>query len=151
MTYTVRYAHLDKFSDLNIGDTVSRGTRLGMMGNTGTQLIHLHIDCVEGAIRDPWTLQSSELGLRKSAHRQLNYFIDHELFDFEVVVATPYNCQDYMVKTGKVHLAYDVVPEDRNRTRDHYWIFWNRTPQGMLISRYETEGYGKAEHYQFEA
>ena len=152
MTYTVRYAHLENLPAVDLGQMITRGSEVGFMGNSGASFgAHLHIDCVEGSHRTPWSLQGTEEGILKSAHRQLNYFIDRELFDFEIVTTTPYNCPDYMTQNGKVHLAYDVVPEDRWRTEEHYRIFWNRTPPGIVIAKYRHPGYGNCVHIQFEA
>lgn len=152
MMYTVRYCHLQGPGYLNVGGSVPPGAAIGKMGNTGaSQGDHLHIDCVHGCHVSPWHLSDMEEGKVKPAYRQINYFIDKDLFDYPIVTTTAFNDIDYMITTGKVHLSYDVVPEDRRKTKDHYVVYWNRSFQGTVIANDYDDGYGYYVHISFNA
>jgi hypothetical protein len=149
MTYTVRFAHLQKKPHLAIGDRILRGDYLATCGNTGASMgRHLHIDCVEGLRPSVWTLANSEHGVVKSSPRQLNYFIDKELFggnDF--VVTTPYGDYAYQNELKKVHLAYDLIPVDGIS----WELYWNRSAQGTVIYNEHHVNYGNCLMISFEA
>ena len=152
MMYTVRYCHLQGPGYVKIGDVVYPGEALGKMGDTGaSQGAHLHIDCVHGCHVSPWHLADMEQGKVRPAYQQINYFIDKDLFSHPIVETTTFNDIDYMITTGKVHLAYDVVPEDRRKTQDHYIIYWNRSMQGTVIANGYDDGYGYYLHVEFNA
>jgi len=56
--YFSRYIHLDSISeDLKIGDTVKRGQKIAVIGNTGTQYVHL--DFQFGQLSDCSTVKNS--------------------------------------------------------------------------------------------
>jgi len=151
MIYTVRFCHL---SDIYVseGDTVKLGNTICKMGDTGTGTgAHLHIDCIDGARGESYTLAMMEAGIVKPALRQLNYFIDKGLFGVPLVITTPVADAEYMIKYDKLHLAYDVVPEDRKRTDKHWDILWNRTNNGRVLAVGKNAGYGKYIHMGFEA
>ena len=151
MIYTVRFCHLSD-TYVSEGETVKAGDKIGRMGNTGAGTgAHLHIDCIQGVRGEPWTLELMERGICTPALRQLNYFIDAGLFGVPLVITTPIADAEYMIKYNKLHLAYDVVPEDRKRTDKHWGILWNRTNNGRVLAVGKNAGYGKYIHMGFEA
>jgi hypothetical protein len=139
--YTVRFAHLKKVPGYTVGDKIIDGTYVGTMGNSGqSTAAHLHIDCVEGYQELNWTLKDTENGMPKSAPRQLNYFIDKYLFRTDIAVTTNYNDLEYMNDLDKVHLAYDVVPA--NRDPAFFDIWWNRSKEGTVAALGTHSAYG---------
>lgn len=151
MIYTVRYCHLSQIY-VDKGDTVKFGDKVGRMGNTGVGTgAHLHIDCVEDVRNKIFHLADMERGIVKPALRQLNYFIDDDLFGTPLLITTPIADADYMAKWKKLHLAYDVVPEDRKRTDKHWDIFWNRSMKGTVLATGNDSGYGNYVYIGFDA
>lgn len=152
MTYTVRFAHMEKAPEWKEGDLLSRGAVIGRMGTSGqSTALHLHIDCVEGKAWVPYKL--SQIGtLWPSSEKQLAYFIDKELFGVEPLVTTPYMDPEYRKAFGKDHPAIDVVPIDRKATRKHFDIHWNRSMRGeVTLIVYQPESYGHCMYVAFEA
>lgn len=150
MWYTVRYAHLKKVPGFIEGDKIIDGMMIGTMGNSGQSSgAHLHIDCVEGKQTGNWKLHDTEQGVPRSAHRQLNYFIDVDLFKTPIAITTYYNDIDYQNTLNKVHLAYDVVPE--NRDPAFFDIWWNRKWKGIVTAKGRDKNYGNFILIAFEA
>ena len=152
MTYTVRFAHLERAPAWKEGDVLRRGAVIGRMGSTGqSTAAHLHIDVVEGRAWVPFKL--SQIGsLWLPSEKQLNYFIDEELFGVAPLVMTPYMDPAYRKEFGKDHPAIDVVPEDRKKTRKHFDIHWNRSMKGEVsLVVYQPESYGHCVYVAFEA
>lgn len=150
--YTVRFAHLAETA-LKVGDRLLYSMRVGIMGNSGSEKtgIHLHIDCTEGENTFRYGLADIMRGRPRPNKKQLDYFIDVDLFHFRPIVTTGYLDEEYKKLFGKEHPAYDVVPEDRHQTRDHFAIYWNRTRAGTVI-RLDTAdpGYGLCVYVCFE-
>ena len=152
MIYTVRYAHLESKSIHGIGDKIKRGTCIGMMGNSGQSTApHLHIDCVEGSQTSLWRLKDYETNEMVSAHRQIQWFIDAELFGIEPLITTSYNDLEYFRRFDKVHLGYDLVPTDRHQTKAHWYIYWNRSMDGKVLYNDFDNGYGNTVLIGFKA
>ena len=143
MKYTVRYAHLDYVPDFQVGDEISRGDRIGRMGSSGqSTAAHLHIDCVELVRNHNWSLKDMEIGLITPNIRQLNFFLDKELFNSPVHITTYIGDPEYQAKRGKVHIAYDVVPKNRHITNEFYDIYWNRSMKGVVTFTGTDDAYG---------
>lgn len=143
MRFTVRFAHLEDFPGLKKGDTVYKNTTVGKMGNTGQSTgSHLHIDCVRQFQTHPWSLYDMEHRVVEPAERELNYFIDDELFGVTPIITTYYNDVDYFYEYGKVHCGYDVVPIDRKETDEHFYIKWNRSVPGQVLLVDYNSSYG---------
>jgi len=144
MTHTVRYAHLETAPPHKIGDILKFGDVIGRMGRTGKcTAAHLHIDCVEGLHNGRHTLAQMESGYPKPSPRQLNYFIDFDLFGVTPFVTTYYGDYRYQEIYKKVHPGYDVVPQDRGNTTKHYDIRWNRSVPGRVVQIFDDPtGYG---------
>ena len=143
--YTVRYAHLEKLSDLVEGDMVMGDTKVGRMGNTGKSTAnHLHIDVVEGFIRH--ILRLSQIGYEKDnkytpSLEQLNYFIDGTLFKEEIHITEYFGSPNYI--GGVLHHAYDVVPDNRHlEPGRNFDIYWNRSKTGLVLDSGFDSGYG---------
>jgi hypothetical protein len=153
MIYTVRYAHLKEKPLLSLGQRIWPGDIIGEMGNTGSSTAaHLHIDCVEGLHKGRYSLQMMEDNLPLPSPRQLNYFIDGDLFKVQPEITTYYCDPEYQKHFKKVHPAYDVVPVDRHTTKAHYLIHWNRSMVGTVTAIYEDPtGYGICLYIAFEA
>jgi len=152
LKYTVRYAHLETIPVIGIGETISTGDLVGCMGDTGASHgNHLHIDCVHGKIQHVYHQRDIESGVVMSAPRQLAWFIDADLFGTELLITTGYADPLYLRSEKKLHLAFDVVPENRHITDAYYDIFWNRSAQGEVIAKGFDSGYGNYIHVLFEA
>lgn len=137
MNYTVRYAHLKEKSNLVIGEPVRAGDKLAIMGNTGFSTgPHLHIDCVKGIQDKIYHLSDMENGIIEPAPRQLNYFIDEDLFKAQFAITTVYNELQYFRKYGKIHSGYDVVGVGDGS------IYWNRSHTGTVVYNDFDKGYG---------
>ena len=153
MTRTVRYAHLDTLPALDIGQKIKRNVKIGRMGNTGESVAaHLHIDCVEGSVHHKYSLLDMEEGRQIPDPKQLNYFIDNELFGTEIFITSYYADVEYQRDLKKLHLAYDVVPENRKKTTNNFDIFWNRSAEGTVIAKYfDKDGFGNTIHIAYDA
>jgi len=148
MYYTVRFAHLKNRPDFRAGEEIHHGEFLGTAGNTGaSDGIHLHIDCVEGIISRVWKLSETEHNCPQSCPKQLNHFIDSNLFKSDIAVTTPYCDHEYMKSYGKVHHAYDVVPKDRKS----WGIHWNRSKVGSVLLAGPDPDYGNVLLVGFQA
>lgn len=148
MKYTVRYAHLETTS-LKAGDKIKTGEVVGIMGNTGQSTgAHLHIDCVFGRQSKKYTLADIERGDYESCPRQLNHFIDAELFGCKPIITTYYAEPEYMRTFKKLHLGYDVIPSGSA----HRVIKWNRSMSGSVSAILnDPAGYGNCVYITFEA
>ncbi len=143
MFYTVRYTHLEYYPRLQLGELITSGDKIGRMGNTGASLgNHLHIDCIRGRTSSIWHLYEMENGTLEPAPRQLNYFIDNELFKTDYHITTYYNDPEYQKELKKIHPAYDIVPVNRKQTTDNYDIFWNRSMKGEVLKVGNDRDYG---------
>ena len=115
---------------------------------------HVHMDVVIGYQHKNWTLYDMEMEVIKADLRQLNYFIDDELFKIKPVITTPIADYAYQRDERKLHLAYDVVPADRHVTDEHYDFYWNRTKKGKVLAVVNDErerGYGNYVLIGYEA
>ena len=147
MFLTVRYAHLDSLPRWKVGDTISEGMMVGRMGNSGqSTAAHLHIDLTTGENAGMYSLLDIENEKPAAGpSKQLLYFLDDELFGVPLVVTTPYAELEYWNLLHKVHHGFDVVPEDRRSTKDHFDIFWNRSMKGKIV-RVANDPYGYGYH-----
>lgn len=161
MKYTIRFAHLETAPAWKVGDTIKSGDTIGKMGTSGQSTArHLHIDCVEGHQVGRYHLKDIEADSPKPAPRQMNYFIDDDLFRYKILITTYYADAEYQRSMKKVHFGYDVVPEDREHwengkkvgTSDHFDIHWNRSVQGTVLRvDYDAAGYGNCLYVGFDA
>ncbi len=154
MKYTVRFAHLEKLPDFIEGQKIIEGNKIGTMGSTGqSQFSHLHMDLVEGFVKI--LLRLKDIGydkIYKPNIKQLNYFIDEELFKIGPVITSYFYDPEYKEMFGKDHPGYDLVPKDRHKSKSHFDIFWNRTKEGKVLSvGYDEKGYGNYILIGFEA
>jgi len=152
MKYTVRFAHLELIPSLSIGEIVGPGDKVGRMGDTGKSYAeHLHIDCVHGKIQHVYHQRDIEAGVVYSAPRQLAWFIDFGLFNYDIIITTGYADPLYLREEETLHLAFDVVPENRHGTDANFDILWNRSLPGEVIAKGFDSGYGNYIHILFEA
>ncbi len=152
--YTYRAAHLLEEPDFRVGDQIVFGNSIGTMGNSGqSRWAHLHNDVVKGYVKE--IIRLSEIGddkKYKPSERQLNFFIDKDLFKVEPHVTTPYMDPEYQSTYGKDHPAIDVVPIDRHQTKKHFPIYWNRSKLGHVLAvGNDPTGYGNYILIGFEA
>lgn len=146
-SYTVRFAHLQELPIPKLGDVIFPGDKVGRMGTTGqSKFAHLHIDVVEG-LQDK-IIRLSKIGyevehIYKPNIRQLNYFVDDDLFGIKPIITSYFYDPDYKQRFGKDHPALDLVPENRHRTKDNYNIYWNRSKTGIILAKgFDDDGYG---------
>lgn len=151
MKYTVRFAHLESKPLWNPGDKINRGDIIGKMGTSGqSTAAHLHIDCVVGAVRNPYKLADIGSSLVPD-QKQLVLFIDKELFGVVPVIKTSFLDAEYKKIFKKDHPAYDIVPIDRLKTKEHFSIHWNRSMPGKVeLVVYQPESYGNCIYISFE-
>ena len=136
---------LKELPDYIVGQKIITDDKIGTMGSSGqSQFSHLHIDVVEGFVRH--LLRLKDIGYEKMYKpniKQLNYFMDEDLFNHDLTITTYFYDPDYNVMFGKDHPGYDVVPSDRYKTDEHFDIFWNRSKEGKVLSvGYDEKGYG---------
>ena len=153
-SYTVRFAHLEELPIAMEGNVIFEGDKVGKMGSSGqSKFNHLHIDVIEGLLNK--IVRLNEIGYEpektyKPNIKQLNYFIDDELFGVKPVITTPFYDPEYKVKYKKDHPAYDLVPEDRHEKnrysdlkKEHFTIYWNRSKKGTILKKgFDDGGYG---------
>lgn len=143
MIYTVRYCHLEHASKLKIGDRLKYGDHIGRMGNTGQSTgAHLHLDGVKGSPKWLFKMHDIEIGILEPIPlRQLNYFIDKDLFKYDYEITTFYGDPRYQSKFKKVHYGIDIIPKDGNP--EYFDIYWNRTKEGNVIFKgHDHKSYG---------
>jgi len=145
-TFTVRFAHLKETPIAMVNDVIFKGDKVGTMGSTGqSKHNHLHIDLIEGLITHIVRLDNigyeDEFSYKPNI-KQLNYFIDEELFGIDPVITTPFYDPEYERLFGKHHPGYDLVPKDRHKTDKHFSIYWNRSKSGIILAKGFDNGYG---------
>jgi murein DD-endopeptidase MepM/ murein hydrolase activator NlpD len=143
--YTVRFAHLVEIPDFRINFQIVFGNCIGTMGSSGkSRFNHLHIDVVENYVVK--IIRLYEIGdykKYKPSEKQLNFFIDDDLFKISPHVTTPYLDPEYKEERGKDHHAIDVVPIDRHSSKQHFPIHWNRSKLGHVLAvGNDPKGYG---------
>ena len=138
---------------LKPGQVIKRGDIVGVMGNTGASNgAHLHLDVVEGLQAGRYNLSDIEHGEPKPSAKQAVLFIDEELFRIKPIITTYYADPEYYKRFAKLHCGFDLVPEDRHLTSDHYTIYWNRTRPGRVAKiMVDDTGYGNCAQLAFEA
>ena len=146
-TFTARFAHLAELPSQKQGDIIYPREKVGRMGTTGqSRHNHLHIDVIESFIHKIVRLEEIGYEFGKSYApniRQLNYFIDNDLFNIMPVITTYFYDPDYKAVYNKDHPAYDLVPIDRHETDKHFDIFWNRSMSGIVLKTgFDPIGYG---------
>jgi len=152
MTYTSRFAHLAE-TTLRPGQTIHRGDIIGVMGNTGSGSgAHLHLDVVEGEQVGRYTLDDVANGNPQPSAKQAVLFVDQELFRVMPFITTQYADLDYYLHWHKIHCGFDLVPEDRHQTVEHFRIYWNRSMPGKVVKIMENDiGYGNCVMIAYEA
>jgi hypothetical protein len=154
MKYTIRFCHLETIPGHKVGDIITYSEKVARMGSTGKSTApHLHMDCVEGYHSTPWRLSDMEHWRQSPSPRQLARFVCDGLFDTKIHVTSWYCDPYYFDRNGNLilHMAYDVVPEDRHETNNHFWIKWPINNQGIMLSLGNDIGYGNYLHVGFEA
>jgi len=136
---------------VKIGDKITRGMKLGRIGNTGdSHGIHDHLGCVHGEQKEVWHLADMERNDPAPAFRQLMYFIDSELFMFPIEITTTCCDFEYFKKYGKIHAAYDLIPGDGWNSTKHFDFYWNRSYDGTAIAVGFDSAYGYYLHVKYE-
>jgi hypothetical protein len=144
---TARFAHLDSLPRWKVGETIHENTIIGRMGNSGqSTAAHLHLDLTRGENAGMYSLLDIENEKPAAGPlKQLLFFLDEELFTVPLVVTTPYAEIEYWNLLHKVHHGFDVVPQDRRTTKDHFDIHWNRSMPGRVV-RVANDPYGYGYH-----
>lgn len=154
MKHTQRFCHLESLPEYQVGDIITTGQKIARMGSTGQSTAnHVHTDNVEGYHSTPWRLSDMEHGRKISSPRQLARFICDGLFDTEILVTSWYCDPFYFDRNGTLilHMGYDVVPEDRHETNNHFWIHWPIQENGFILGLGYDIGYGNYIHIGYEA
>lgn len=148
MNYTARFAHLAAAPMLRSGQIISRGQKIGRMGNTGKSTgAHLHLDVVEGVQAGHYRLADMVASRPIPSAHQASLFIDDDLFKTPCTVTTYYYDPRYRNLFGVWHPAYDVVPI--NSAFDE--IYWNRSMDGRVTRVFfDPAGYGHCIQISFE-
>lgn len=151
MIYTARFAHLQE-TLLRPGQIIRRGEVIGIMGNTGASTgPHLHLDCVENLQVGRYTITDIANGAPLPSAKQCVLFVDDELFRIAPAITTYYADPAYFLRFDKIHCGFDLVPQDRHTSKDHYKIYWNRTAPGKVVKIMENDpGYGNCVQIAFE-
>lgn len=154
--YTARFAHLERLPEQPIGDLVLPRDKIGRMGSTGQSAApHLHLDVICGHIN--YIVRLEEIGYEdtdfyKPNIRQLNFFLDGNLFNTDLVITTYFYDPSYKLDWGKEHPGYDCVPENRHlEPGRNFDIFWNRSKTGIVLDKGSDTGYGNYILVGFEA
>jgi hypothetical protein len=147
MILTARFAHLDSLPRWKVGETIHENTVIGRMGSSGqSTAAHLHLDLTRGENAGMYSLLDIENEKPAAGPlKQLLFFVDDDLFGIAPVVTTPYAEAEYFKLLRKVHHGFDLVPEDRRTTKDHFDIHWNRSMKGRVI-RVANDPYGYGYH-----
>jgi len=78
--------------------------------------------------------------------------VDEELFRVKPIVTTYYADPEYYAARAKIHCGFDLVPEDRHATVEHFKIHWNRSMPGRVVKVMANDpGYGNCVMITFEA
>jgi hypothetical protein len=121
------------------------------MGNSGTKFIHLHMDIVDGWHDELYHLVDimEMIDDVKMVCMLFFSFLTDDLFKTELFVSSHFGTIDYgkYGSNGKVekwifHPAYDVVPENRRKTRANYSFYWPVTFDGEVLANKYDNGYG---------
>jgi hypothetical protein len=122
------------------------------MGSTGNSTAaHLHQDTVQGLHARRYIQAEIEAGNPVPSPRQAAYFIDSDLFGINPVITSGYADPGYLAEFHKLHMGFDVVPEDRQETDKHFWIHWNRSMTGRVLWILDDpDGYGYCLYIGFE-
>jgi len=136
---TTLFAHMEKEAYHSVGDKLSTGCAIGLMGDTGfSALAHVHMGNCEGYRDTLFHLSDFESGEAVAVPRQLNYFIDDYFFQAPIKVTVPFACHEYQKEYNKVHSGYDL-----STTKKWPWpFFWNRSMPGMVVGKGFDKGYG---------
>jgi murein DD-endopeptidase MepM/ murein hydrolase activator NlpD len=137
--FTFRIAHLDS-TDLKTGDTVSRGAKLGVMGNTGQSTgPHGHIDVVSGYHDWMYRLRDIDRGFPAAAFEELHYFVDRELCGGSPyrITTFPYDPRYLIGGKWKAHPGVDIVIDQVGPV-----FYWNRSWNGTVVNSGADPGYG---------
>lgn len=155
MVYQARYAHLESIPDLKKGQKIRRNMKIGRMGDSGKSYApHLHFDLIQDIVSKNVYRLSEIPGLiynLPALMAQYHYFIDLEMFKYKPVITSSFGDPDYLNHgVYEFHPAFDIVPEDRHTSSDHFDIFWNRTPVGEVTAIGQDAGYGNFVCIYFE-
>lgn len=151
-TYTKRFAHLKGPSILKVGEKVTRGDVIGVMGSSGaSEAAHLHLDDVEGVKSTQWRLADVAAERVTPSPEQTARSVNKTLFGVYPVVTTAYGDYEYLIKYKKFHAALDLVPEDRHETQAHYEIHWPIPEAGTVTYSQFDNAYGNSVMVSYEA
>ncbi len=157
MIYTARYAHLKEKPNYKPDQIIEPFCKIGRMGNSGqSSATHLHFDLIQ-------RVSPNRVYRLRELHHFINdlpalmqqhaYFLDDGMFKTELFIPTYFGDPDYYNADDdyKFHPGYDLVPDDRHDTTEHFDIFWNRTFPGLVTNvGYDDIGYGNYITIQYE-
>ncbi len=157
MIYTARYAHLKEKPRHKAGSIIKPGKKIGRMGSSGqSTATHVHFDLIQRvAPNRVYRLRELHhfISDLPSLMQQHAYFLDDGFFNTKIFIPTYFGDPDYYNSKDeyKFHPGYDLVPDDRHDTDEHYDIYWNRTFDGLVTNvGYDEIGYGHYITIQYE-
>ncbi len=157
MIYSARYAHLKEKPNLSIGDVVAPGqASIATMGNSGqSSAAHVHFDIIPRVVpKRVYRLYDVGSFIRNitDVMQQHRFFLDDNFFGVPPHITTYFGDPGYLIRDEwKFHPGYDLVPEDRHETEEHYKINWNRSVYGKVSDvGFDERGYGHYLVVQYE-
>jgi len=146
MKRTARHAHLAEKPDFRIGQIVTRGQKIGIVGNSGAPFpggsyeLHLHTDIILGSVNHIVRSRDIEQRLFYPDPRELiEYAVDNELYGGKDFQITQYFLDPfYEKKLGYPHYGLDSIPLFEGTP----WIYWNRSKIGIVSYVGFDPGYG---------
>lgn len=130
MEKTVLYGHLERI-DVKLGQTLTKGARIGEMGNTGYSFgTHLHVTVVPGTRLGHWFgSETIKLGGTKA--------MIEEFINAAPLIQNKNGLRNHIITSGwygyEGHGAIDLIGPDRTSIAGASQIVWNQDGPGLVV------------------